>query len=292
MLSSGIARVLVLGAGTIGTQVAAAFALRGFTTVLHDIDPARLERAMAEVRGLLDRLTSEGVIGRDTAAEARKRLAASADMAEAARGVDLVSESVPEDLALKREVFARLDAACGPETVFTTNTSDLLPSMLAEATGRPGLFAALHFHAPLHEGDIVDIMPHPGTAPETVAMLRRLADDLRLTAIVLEREHPGYVFNTLLNALNRAALGLVVEGVATPETVDMAWTRVMHAPIGPFGILDRVGLDTALRIARLGATHTGDPGLWKIVEYLAGYVEAGRLGVRSGQGFYSYTGAA
>ncbi len=283
-----IRTVLVIGAGTIGSQVAALFALRGFNARVHDTDTGALERSKGNFNALLERLVGNRDMLESEADDCRSRFSVFRTLREAAQDADFVSESIPEDLELKRQLFAKCRGVCKPEAIFTTNTSDLLPSLMADATGKPNKFASFHFHSPLRQGDIVDIMPHKGTDRETVEHLRSLANRLHLTPIVLEREHPGYVFNNLLNALNRAALDLVVQGVATPEKVDLAWTKVMCAPLGPFGILDRVGLDTAMRIAKLGAEHTGDEGLWRIVSYLNGYVEQGRLGVRSGKGFYDY----
>lgn len=283
-----VKRVLIVGSGTIGTQVAALFALRGFDTVMHDVSMERLEHAAGAIARMYNELAAGGHIDAAAAAAGLERLHLAEDLGRAATGVDLVSESVPEDIALKRAVFSQLNEVCDPGTVFTTNTSDLVPSLLADATGRPELFAAFHFHAPLRGGDVLDIMGHPRTSPAVLELLQELAGALGQTPIVLKREHPGYVFNNLLNALTRAALELAVDDVATPETVDMAWKRVMHMPVGPFGILDMVGLDTALRIARLGAEQLQDDGLRRIVDYLAQYVEEGRLGVQSGRGFYEY----
>lgn len=287
-METTVKRVLIVGSGTIGTQVAALFALRGFDTVMHDVSKERLEHAAGAIAGMYNELAAGGHIDAAAAAAGLERLHQEEDLGRAAVGVDLVSESVPEDIALKRAVFAQLNEVCDPDTVFTTNTSDLVPSMLADATGRPELFAAFHFHSPMRGGDVVDIMGHPGTSPAVLVLLQELAGELGQAPIVLRREHPGYVFNNLLNALTRAALELAVDDVASPETVDMAWKRVMHMPVGPFGILDMVGLDTALRIARLGAEQLQDNGLQRIVDYLAQYVEEGRLGVQSGRGFYEY----
>lgn len=288
-MKKSVKRVLIVGSGTIGTQVAALFALRGFDTVVYDASKERLERVSKDIAGMYEELIAGGHIDSALAISGLNRLHIADDIAEAAAGVDLVSESVPEDLGIKRQVFGRLNEVCDPGVVFTTNTSDLVPSLLADATGRPELFAAFHFHAPLRGGDVVDVMGHAGASPEVLELLRELAESLGQTPIVLKTERPGYIFNNLLNALTRAALELVVDDVASPETVDMAWKRIMHMPIGPFGILDMVGLDTAQRIAMLGATQQHDAGLKRIADYLSQYVEQGKLGVQSGRGFYEYS---
>lgn len=287
-MTTEIRTILVVGAGCIGRQVAALCAVRGFSTHVHDISQAQRDSAREYIAALYRTLEEQGSIAPGAAAAALDRLVFFEDMALASADAGLVIESVPENLELKRTVFAELDKLCPSDVLFTTNSSDIPPSLMASVLSRPEAFAAFHFHAPLHGADVVDIMPHPGTARETLERLRTVAEDLGQSVIALQMEHPGYVFNNMLNALLRSALELAVNGVAPPATIDKAWAEIMHAPIGPFGILDRVGLDTARDIAQLGVEHTKDPMLQRIVDYLDGYIQGGRLGVKTGGGFYSY----
>jgi 3-hydroxybutyryl-CoA dehydrogenase len=193
---------------------------------------------------------------------------------------------------LKSNVFAQFNQLCPTRTVFTTNTSSFVPSMFAEASGRPGQFAALHFHHEVWVSNVVDIMPHPGTAQETVDLLRAFAGRIGQIPIVSQKENHGYVFNAMLNALNDAALTLAANGVAKVEDVDRAWMGVMKMPIGPFGILDGVGLDTAWDITQHWATVLGDPQLQKNADFLKQYIDQGYLGAKSGRGFYTYPNPA
>ncbi|WP_027184944.1 3-hydroxyacyl-CoA dehydrogenase NAD-binding domain-containing protein [Desulfovibrio inopinatus] len=287
-MTSDVKKILIVGAGCIGTQVAALCALRGFETSVLDTVQSQLSLSKDNIAAIFDNIIARKEISQDMAAAANSRLTFFDNMELAATNVDVVIESVPESLDLKKEVFSDLNRYCKRETIFTTNTSDLPPSLIAPALQRPEQFAAFHFHAPLLGADVVDIMPHPGTAPEVIILLRKLANDLEQTIIELNTERPGYLFNNMLNALNRAALELAIDNVAPPETIDKAWTKIMHTPIGPFGILDKVGLDTAHRIAQMGAEHFQDSALWRIVDFLGGYVGRGHLGVKTGQGFYSY----
>ncbi len=188
-----------------------------------------------------------------------------ANLADAAKA-DLVSESVPEDPALKARVFAQLNEICPPHTIFTTNSSSLVPSMFAGATGRPAQFAALHFHSLVWDSNVVDIMPHPGTAPETVAVIETFARAIRQIPIVLKKENHGYVFNAMFNELNTAAISLAANGVASPEDVDRAWMGVMKMP----------------------AAATGDPQLQANAGFLKQYVDKNWLGVKTGRGVYTY----
>lgn len=211
---------------------------------------------------------------------------------EDAATADLLSESVPEDPKLKAEVFARFNAVCPPHTVFTTNTSTLVPSMFAEATGRPGQFAALHFHQYVWDSNLVDIMPHPGTAPETVQVLHAFAKRIGQVPLVFKKESAKYVVNAILGAINDVALRLVADGVAAVEDVDRAWMTVMKAPLGPFGSLDVVGLDTVWHIIQASCAAAEPPERDPRAGLIKDYVDKGWLGVKSGRGFYTYLNPA
>jgi 3-hydroxybutyryl-CoA dehydrogenase len=138
------------------------------------------------------------------------------------------------------------------------------------------------------DSNVVDIMPHPGTSPEVVAVVDAFAHHIGQIPIVLKKESYGYVFNAMLNALNRAALTLAANGIAAVEDIDRAWMGVMKMPIGPFGILDTVGLKTAWDITQYWATTLNDPQLQANADFLKGYLDQDRLGVKNGRGFYAY----
>jgi 3-hydroxybutyryl-CoA dehydrogenase len=207
---------------------------------------------------------------------------------EDAARADLLSESVPEDPGLKAKLFAQFDEICPPHTVFATNSSTLIPSMYAEATGRPGQFAALHFHTYVWDSNVVDIMPHPGTSPETVTLIYDFAKRIGQIPILLQKESYQYVFNAMLAALNTAAVKLAVDGVASVEDIDRAWMGIMKMPIGPFGIMDVIGLKTVWDITQFWATTLNDGQLQANANFIKQYVDKETLGVKSGRGFYSY----
>lgn len=272
-----------------GRQIALQCATHGYGVTLYDVAPECLDAALGEVRGFADHLVTWGRLTREEADAALGRIETTCDAAEAAAEADIVSESVPEDPVLKGEVFARLNDLCPARTIFTTNTSLLLPSMFAEATGRPSRFAAFHFHQHVWEATVVDIMPHPGTSKETVELLRAFAGRIGQTPIVLSRESPGYVFNAMLNAWIGSALGLAASGVATVEDIDRAWTVVTKMMVGPFGVVDVIGVDLVWHVTESVAQATGDPEHRAQADFLKGYVDRGWLGVKSGRGFYSYS---
>lgn len=287
MNTEDIRRVLIVGAGTMGQQIAFQCALHGLDVSLHDSDPLALPTAEKKLTRLAAGFVSWGRIPREQTAEILARIHYEADAATAAQDCDLLSESVPEDPQIKAGVFALFNKLCPAHCIFTTNTSLLVPSMFSDDTGRPDRFAALHFHD-IRTTNVVDIMPHPGTSPETMSALHGFCVRIAQTPIVLNRENPGYVFNTMLSHLFVAALTLAQRQVAAVEDIDRAWMGVMHAPMGPFGIMDQVGLGTVFSITDYWAQKTGDSQARANASFLKAHLDEGRLGYKNGHGFYRY----
>jgi 3-hydroxybutyryl-CoA dehydrogenase len=283
-----IRRVLVIGAGTMGLQIGLQAATHGFDVVLHDADPAVLDGAEQRLRGYGEAAVAAGSLDAEVLNQALTRTGFISDPVAAAVDADIVSESVPEDPVLKGRVLGQFNELCPERTVFTTNTSTLLPSMFAAATGRPDRFAALHFHTPVWLSNVVDVMPHPGTSAETTECLLAFARRIGQIPIRVRRENFGYVFNALYTAINREALTLAANGIASVEDVDRAWMGIMKMPIGPFGMLDGVGLDTVWDITDYWARQLGDPQLRANADFIRTYLDQGCLGIKSGQGFYQY----
>jgi 3-hydroxybutyryl-CoA dehydrogenase len=280
--------VLIVGSGTMGQEIGLQCAMYGYDVTLYDIVPEMLEKATERLGSILARLVAEGHLARRQIDVTLARIAMTTDPQAAAAEADLLSESVPEDPELKAKVLAQFNELCPAHTIFTTNTSSLVPSMFAQATGRPAQFAALHFHHEVWVSNVVDIMPHPGTAEETVELLYAFAKRIRQIPILLRKENHGYVFNAMFNELNTAAVSLVVNGIASIEDVDRAWMGVMKMPLGPFGWLDGIGLDTCCEIVEYWAKALGDEQLQKNADFFKEYVDKGYLGVKSGRGFYVY----
>lgn len=282
-----IKTVLILGAGTMGQQIGFQCAASGYDVMLYDISQALLDKAMERMGKLANTYVKGNRLDRDQADAALARIRTETDPQTAGKTADLISESVPEDPALKGKIFAQFNEICPPHTIFTTNTSSLLPSMFAADTGRPDRFAAFHFHDTRFT-NIVDIMPHPGTSGETVALIRAFAERIGQVPIVLERENNGYVFNAMFNELLRSAQTLAANGVAPPADIDRAWMGVMHTVIGPFGLMDSIGIDTVWKITDYWAKQTKKPQLVTNAEFLKKYVDSGHLGAKTKKGFYTY----
>ena len=280
-------RVLIVGAGTMGQQIGLQCAMHGYDVGYYDLSQEILDKALKRVVKLGSWYVSTGRLTEEGLERALARISADPDPAEAARDVDLISESVPEDPELKGKVLRRFHDLCPERTVFTTNTSTLVPSMFAEATGRPGKLVALHFHD-LRANNIVDLMPHPGTDPEATKLVHDFAVRIGQIVIMLRREHSGYVFNSMLSSLISSACTLASRNVAAVEDIDRSWMGVMHTPMGPFGIMDQIGLSTVWSITDYWAKKTGDAQAQANADFLKQYVDKGHLGFKTGQGFYSY----
>jgi 3-hydroxybutyryl-CoA dehydrogenase len=284
-----VRHVLVVGAGTMGQQIGFQCAGHGVDVVLYDVAPAALESAPERIAAYAEGLIAGGVITAELRDAALARITMTSDPSVAAADVDLLSEAIPEDPKLKGRVLAEFDALCPPRTIFATNTSTLLPSQFAAATGRPDHVIALHFHLPVWTANLADVMPHEGTAREVTDLVLAFARRIGQVPIELRREHNGYVFNAMYNAVNREAITMAEQGVASIEDIDRAWMLVTKWPHGPFGVLDVIGLDTAWQITDYWARELrSDVQLRRNANFLKPYLDRGELGLKSGKGFYSY----
>jgi 3-hydroxybutyryl-CoA dehydrogenase len=283
-----VRRVAVVGAGTMGQQIAFQCAGHGYDVILYDVDSAALDAASGRIDAYAEGLEAGGVIGSELKASARARITLTADPSVAAENADLLSEAVFEDPELKGRVLAEFHGLCPPRTIFMTNTSTLVPSQYAQASGRPDRLLALHFHLPVWVNNLADVMPHAGTTPQVTELVVQFARRIGQVPIELQREYNGYVFNSMYGALNRAAITLAEQEVASIEDIDRAWMHVTKAPVGPLGALDAVGLDTVWTITDYWARQLGDEQLRANATFLKTYVDRGDLGVKSGRGFYTY----
>ena len=286
-MTEEIRSVVVLGAGTMGSQIAAVSALAGYTTSLVDIQQKQLDRAREQLRQRLDRDVEKGRRDRGAVDEAWSRLALTTDRDRVAASADLVIEAAVEDLSVKRSIFADLDRVCPPHTLLVTNSSDIVSSRVADATGRPGKVCNLHFFNPALVMACVEIVPHEGTDPETVEAASAFVESLGKTPVKLKREVPGFLANRLLNALRREALDLYEGGVADFEDIDLAAKTALGHPMGPFELMDLVGIDVVHLIRLAEYEQTGDPAALPARSIREKY-EAGDFGRKTGRGWYEY----
>ncbi|MGO4493625.1 3-hydroxyacyl-CoA dehydrogenase [Arthrobacter sp. 2YAF22_2] len=281
-----IKTLTVLGTGVLGSQIAYQAAFHGFAVTAYDIDDDALEKArarFARLAGIYQAKVAGASEGNAEAALENLRL--TADLADAVADADLVIEAVPELLELKRDVYRKLGGLAPARTIFATNSSTLLPSDLKDSTGRPDRFLAIHYANNIWAQNIAEVMGTAETDTEVFDAVVEFARNSGLEPIEIKKEKAGYVVNSLLVPLLNAAAGLLLQGVASPETIDKTWRIATGAPSGPFQIYDVVGLTTAYNIA----SSSPNAGSQAFAQYLkTNYIDQGKLGVATGEGFYKY----
>ncbi|TDU29337.1 3-hydroxyacyl-CoA dehydrogenase [Arthrobacter sp. JUb115] len=276
-------RITVLGTGVLGTQIIFQTAYHGLPVIGYDIS----EQALAAANQRLDALVAQYAqyFGNPQKAQsARESIELTSDLADAVREADLVIEAVPENLEIKAQTYRKLAVLAPEQAIFATNSSTLLPSNIAEFTGRPGQFLALHYANRIWSNNTGEVMGTPATTPEAYEAVVDFAERTGLVAIRVLKEQPGYVLNSLLVPFLQSASHLLVNGVADAQTIDKTWKLGTGAPHGPFEIYDIVGLNTAYNISR-----AGDATSQKFAELLkTQYIDQGKLGAAAGEGFYKY----
>ena len=284
-MTTRIEKVVVLGTGVLGSQIAYHTAYSGFDVTAYDISDEILEKARNGFAGLAARYEQEVEGASDGSTRAAlARIRYSSRLEDAVRSADLVIESAPERLDIKRELFTRLGPLAPKGAIFVTNSSTLLPSDLADATGRPDRFLALHFANEIWVHNTAEIMGHAHTNPDVYETVVDFARRIGMVPIELHKEQAGYVVNSLQVPFLQAAQALVVKGVADPETVDKAWRTAWGAPHGPFQALDVIGLATVYNIAAAGDEESRANARYLKEHYL----DQGKLGRATGEGFYKY----
>src|SRR5215470_9837924 len=280
-----IDNVTVLGTGVLGSQIAYQSAYSGFAVTAYDISDEIVNTARKRFADLAARYEREVEGASDGRAQAAlTRIRYSSNLADAVHDADLVIEAAPERLDVKKELYAKLGPLAPEKAIFATNSSSLLPSALADATGRPDRFLALHFANEIWTRNVAEIMGHARTSPAVYDATVEFARRIGMVPIEIHKEQPGYVLNSLLVPFLQAATSLVVNGIADPETVDKTWRIATRAPEGPLQTLDIIGLNTVYNIAA-ASDEQGKANARYIKEH---YIDQGKLGRASGEGFYKY----
>ena len=281
--------ITVAGSGVLGSQIAYQTAFKGFNVTIYAINDEALEKAKEKITKLKPRYQKDLGATEEDVNSAYKRMSFSSDLAKAVRDADLMIEAIPEVVQIKTDFYKQLGKVAPEKTIFATNSSTLLPSQFAEVTGRPEKFLALHFANEIWKNNTAEIMKHPGTDMTVFDEVIEFAKAIGMVALPLYKEQPGYILNSLLVPLLEAAQLLLVKEVADVETIDKTWMVATGAPQGPFAILDVVGINTAYNIGLAKAEATGDPLFKKLAELMkVEYIDKGKLGVATGEGFYKY----
>lgn len=279
-------QVTVVGAGLMGSGIAQVSAVAGHRVTLRDVDDAALARAMSAVRSSLNRLVSKQKLAEADAAAALGRISTTTDLA-AVEHADIVVEAIFEDMSAKRALFAELDARCADGALLATNTSAIPITNLAAATSRPESVVGTHFFSPVPMMALCELVRGLQTSDATLDRARGFAEGLGKTCVVVNRDVAGFVTTRLLTALAMEAVALCESGVASAEDIDTACRLGFGHAMGPLATLDLTGTDILLAAAQEIHRGTGD-AKFAPPELLARMVAAGRLGRKSGQGFYSY----
>jgi len=280
-----IARAAVLGAGTMGHGIAQVLAACGVRVAMRDIDQAAVERGLERIRGNLDKGIARGKVTEEQRAATLERLSVTTDVAEAVANADVVIEAAPEILDLKAEIFRDVEKAAPPAALLATNTSSLSIASIASALASPGRLVGMHFFNPVFIMKLVEVVHHTDSDPDSVEAARALAERMGKTPIVV-RDAPGFASSRLGLVIGLEAMRMVEQKVASPADIDRAMTLGYAHPMGPLELTDLVGLDVRLAIAEYLEKEIG-PG-FAPPAILRDMVAAGKLGKKSGQGFYTW----
>ena len=280
-----IRQIAVLGSGTMGRGIAYLAAVAGYDTVIYDVDPGALDAAKGWVASTLRKGVEKGKVAADAARAAEERLQAMSELEPAVRTADLIIEAAPEIVDLKRELFSQSDLFCSEETIMATNTSSLSITLLAGAVEQRDKFVGMHFFNPPHVMKLVEIVRGERTSDETVAAVRDVAVKMGKEPIIV-RDSPGFASSRLGIAIGMEAIRMFEEGVASAEDIDRAMVLGYNHPMGPLRLTDLVGLDVRLKIAEYLASALGPR--FEPPQLLRRMVDEGKLGQKTGRGFYEW----
>jgi len=284
-----IENVTIAGGGTLGSQIAWQTAFMGFNVVVYDAFDKGLEASKSFHKQYAELFRTRRGATKEEIEQTLSRLSYSTNLAEAIKDADLVSECVPENMEIKKSFYLELAKVAPEKTIFTTNSSTTLPSDYAAYTGRPKKFLALHFANGIWDNNIGEVMGHKETNPEIFERIVKFASEIGMVPIPIHKEQNGYILNSLLVPLLTAAQDLFFNGVSDFESIDKTWMITMGVKIGPFGILDKIGMQTAYNVSMLWGKKLGDQSrLNRAAIIKSDFIDKGKMGVSSGEGFYKY----
>ena len=280
-----IKTVAVIGAGIMGRGIAHAATLGGYRTIIEDILPASLRKAETEIRTNLEKAVELGKIAKADADQALARLEYASTVEEAAREADLVIEAVPEEMESKIEIFTLLDKICRPHSILASNTSSLSITEIASVTYRSRKCLGMHFFNPVHKMKLLEIVRALDTDADTIAAATQVGKRMGKEVVVI-KESPGFITSRINAMIGNEAFYMLQEGIASAQEIDTALKLGLNHPMGPFEMVDLVGLDTRLHILEYLHKTLGEK--FRPAPLMVQYVKAGRLGRKVGRGVYDY----
>jgi len=281
--------IAVIGAGTMGRGIAHVAALGGYRTILEDLLPNTLRKAESDIRANLEKAAELGKVTAAGASQALARLEFAGSVETAAREADLVIEAVPEEMESKIEIFTLLDKICRPETILASNTSSLSITEIASVTYRARKCVGMHFFNPVHKMKLLEVVRALETDDETLAAAAEVGRRMGKEVVVI-KESPGFITSRINAMIGNEAFYMLQEGVASASDIDKALKLGLNHPMGPFELVDLVGLDTRLHILEYLQRTLGEK--YRPAPLLVQYVKAGRLGRKTGRGVYEYPAAS
>ncbi|WP_338656219.1 3-hydroxyacyl-CoA dehydrogenase [Sporosarcina psychrophila] len=281
-----INQIVVVGSGVMGRGIAYVGAIGGYTVTIVDINESALENAQLDIDSLFEKGLARGKISANQAEQAHRNLNYESDLAKAAGNADLIIEAVPEKAAIKKQVFETIEEYAPAHCYFATNTSTMSPTEIASFGKRPEKTIAMHFFNPVHKMTLVEIVRGLETSDETVETIKQVAVNMGKETVVIN-EFPGFVTSRISALVGNEAFYMLQEGLGTAEEIDKAIKLGLNYPMGPFELVDLVGLDTRLNNLNYLYDKLGEK--YRPAPLLEQYVKAGRLGRKSGKGVYDYT---
>ena len=281
-----IKKIGVLGAGSMGGGIAHLAAAKGFEVILCDVEQRFVDGAVKRIAGFMDKSIEKQKMTVDEKEASLKRITSTINMEDLA-SAELVIEAIFEDLEIKKSAFEKLDKICGPETIFGSNTSSMSITALAAATTRPDKVVGMHFFNPPLIMRLVEVIRGYYTSDETVKLASEVALGMGKTPVVVKKDTPGFIVNRIMMPQFLEAIRIVEEGIATPEDIDTAVKLGLNYPMGPFELMDFTGVEISVHVADYLFNESKDMK-WNSPEPIKALVRAGRLGKKTGAGWFDY----